>query len=147
MRNGYVRVCAALLCAALLFSSGGSAFAQAATATISGLVVDQKGALPIAGATVSVRQDSNSVASSTTDASGRYTITGVAPGLYNISISANGYDISESNGVVVASGTTSVNARAVAVGDQRLVKDRHRPRKQLQRTQCGDDDFAIDQCG
>src|ERR1700677_2404091 len=125
MRNGFVRVCAALLCAALLFSTGGSAFAQAASATITGLVVDQKGALPVAGATVNVRQDSHSVASGTTDASGRYTITGVAPGLYDIAISANGYDISETNGVVVAGGTTSVNAglsrSATSVGQSAVI--------------------------
>jgi outer membrane receptor protein involved in Fe transport len=125
MRYGFVRVCAALLCAALLFSTQGSAFAQAATATITGLVVDQKGSLPVGGATIEVRQDSTSVASATTDASGRYSITGIAPGLYNISVSANGYDVSESNGVVVASGTTSVNAglsrSATSVGQSAVI--------------------------
>jgi outer membrane receptor protein involved in Fe transport len=109
MRHAFVRVCAALLCAAFVFISSGSAIAQASGAIITGLVIDQKTALPVTGATVTVRQDTAVVASSVTDASGRYTVSGIAPGIYAITIGATGYDSSASNGTVVTSGTTTVS--------------------------------------
>jgi outer membrane receptor protein involved in Fe transport len=109
MRNAFNRVCAALLCAAFLLMSSGSAIAQTSGAIITGLVVDQKTALPVTGATVTVRQDTKVVASGATDASGRYTVSGIDPGVYSITIGATGYDSSASNDTVVASGTTTLN--------------------------------------
>lgn len=109
MSNAFIRVCAAFLCAAFLLMSTGSAFAQTSTAMITGLVIDQKSALPITGATVTVRRDGTQIAASTTDASGHYAISGIAPGIYTITIGAGGYNASESNSTVVASGMTTVS--------------------------------------
>jgi hypothetical protein len=83
--------------------------AQTNAATITGLVVDVKSALPISGANVVVRQDRTQVASTTTDAAGDYSLTGIAPGIYTITIGATGYDSSASNNVVVVAGTMSLN--------------------------------------
>jgi hypothetical protein len=110
MRNRFVRIRTAMLCAALVFMTEGSAFAQASRATITGLVIDRKSALPVTGATVVARQGDARAGSATTDEGGRYTITGIAPGIYTIAISATGYDGSESNSVVVAAGTATVSA-------------------------------------
>jgi outer membrane receptor protein involved in Fe transport len=105
MRNGFIRVCAAFLCAAFLFLSGGSAFAQADGATITGLVIDLKSALPMTGAKVVVRQGDTTVATATTDGSGHYTV-GVAPGIYVVTIGADGYNAQSNSSVVVAGGGT-----------------------------------------
>jgi len=111
MRNGFERICAAFLCAALLFVPGGAAFAQASGATIVGLVIDLKSALPLTGASVVVRQDATRVASTTTDDSGHYTINSIAPGIYTVTIGASGYDAQENSSVVVAAGgTTAISA-------------------------------------
>jgi outer membrane receptor protein involved in Fe transport len=110
MRNGIVRLCAAILCAAFLFASGGPVFAQANAATITGLVIDHRTALPVSGATVKVKQGDVEVSSTSTDGSGHYTISGINPGIYAITIAANGYAPSANNGTVVLAGSNVLNA-------------------------------------
>jgi iron complex outermembrane receptor protein len=61
------------------------AFAQNQNARISGVVRDADGS-PVAAATVRAANNTTGAAkSTTTDAAGRYTITGLAPGSYNVS--------------------------------------------------------------
>lgn len=111
MHNGVIRICAAFLCAAILFLSGEPVLAQSSgTAAITGLVVDQKSALPVTGANVVVLQGTARVASTETDASGRYRVDAVKAGLYTIVISADGYDASENRDVVVTDGVTTLSA-------------------------------------
>ena len=108
-----MRVCAASLCAAFLFLSGGDAFAQSDGAVITGLVIDLKSALPVTGATVVVRQDATTVATTTTDNTGHYTVTGIAPGIYTVTIGGTGYSSQQNNSVVVASGTATAISAAL----------------------------------
>lgn len=111
MRNGFIRICAALLCAAFLFLTGGDAFAQTDGATLTGLVIDLKNALPLTGATVTVRQNAKTIASATSDGSGHYVITNIAPGIYTVTVGSDGYNSQENTGVVlVPAGTTAISA-------------------------------------
>jgi outer membrane receptor for ferrienterochelin and colicin len=110
MKFGFLRTLTALACALSLFAPGGSALAQSATATISGLVVDQKSALPVGGAAVTVSQAGTTAGSATTDGGGRFSVD-VPPGIYDVTIRAGGYSPSASNSVVVAGGAvTTLNA-------------------------------------
>jgi outer membrane receptor protein involved in Fe transport len=114
MRNGFIRVCAAFLCAALVLLGGGDVFAQSDGATITGLVIDLKSALPVSGADVVVRQGPAQIAQAKTDSGGHYTISGVAPGIYTVTIGENGYASQENGNVVLAStGTTAISAALV----------------------------------
>ena len=111
MKYGLPRLCAALLCASLIILSGGSAFAQADSGSVTGLVIDQRNALPVTGADVAVMQDATRVASTTTDASGHYRIDGIRPGLYTVTITARNYQTSQnSNVAVVRAGSTTVSS-------------------------------------
>jgi outer membrane receptor protein involved in Fe transport len=112
-----------LLGLALLLGSFGRAQAQTqtqtkapvATATIEGLVVDARNALPVSGATVVLSQGDATPTTAVTDANGRYTIGAIAPGVYTITIGARGYAPSESDGIALVGGSTSaLNAALTA---------------------------------
>ncbi|HTJ24872.1 MAG TPA: TonB-dependent receptor [Candidatus Limnocylindria bacterium] len=112
--SAIVRAVAALLCAALLCMFGVPASAQSGSTTITGLVIDQKNALPVTGATVTLVKNGTTVETATTTANGRYTLSQIAPGLYTLTIRARGYDVSESNDLAVVGGsTTTINAALV----------------------------------
>src|ERR1700761_5798211 len=91
------RAIAALLCVAMtsMFAQSAAAQSANANATVTGLVVDQRSALPIGGATVVLTQNQVTVGSAMADVNGRYTIGGVAPGLYVLTVRAAGYEASE----------------------------------------------------
>jgi hypothetical protein len=95
------------MCAALFMSSSVNAIAQPATATVNGLVVDAKTALPVPGATVVLSQAGVTSGKGTTGPDGRYLITAVTPGIYRISIAARGYAPSASDDVAIVAGSTS----------------------------------------
>ncbi len=109
MITGFFRACAAFVCAVLVLSSTVPAAAQAESATISGLVVDGRSALPVAGATVTLSQAGTSVASSTTDSGGRYQLSSINPGVYAVTVGAPGYASSASSNVVVLAGVNTLN--------------------------------------
>jgi outer membrane receptor protein involved in Fe transport len=76
-----------LLATSMLAST--PAFAQLTTATVRGIVTTSAAAAP--GASVSARNvDTGSVATVTAGADGSYVLTGLRPGTYDISVSANG---------------------------------------------------------
>lgn len=106
-----VRAIAALQCVALMCAFAAPAAAQANGAVVTGSVVDQRNALPVAGATVTVSRGGRTVATTTTDAGGHYEIRNVAPGIYAVTIGAPGYDTSLTNDLeLVAGATAAVNA-------------------------------------
>ncbi len=76
--------------------------AQQAGATVSGKVADASGK-PLAGAAVSVKDDSGENLA-TTDAKGKYKITGIAAGTYVISVSARGYKTFQAPGIPLKAG-------------------------------------------
>jgi carboxypeptidase family protein/TonB-dependent receptor-like protein len=86
-----IRVFHGLLCAALLLAVTGALHAQEFRATVKGQVTDSsQAALP--GATVSVRnQETNEVATATTNAEGNYTIPFLRPGIYALTVELSGF--------------------------------------------------------
>src|SRR6266508_1384179 len=86
-----IRVFHGLVCAALLLAVTVSASAQEFRATVKGQVVDSsKASLP--GATVTVRnQDTNEVATATTNTEGNYTIPFLRPGVYTLTVVMSGF--------------------------------------------------------
>jgi hypothetical protein len=96
-----------------------SAQASAATTSSSqgsvvGTVIDQRTALPVKGANVSLVQNKSVTGKATTDAYGNFTINGVNPGIYQVQIQARDYSPLPPLNVTVASGATvSVNAALI----------------------------------
>ena len=97
---------ATLLLAAALSLISLPALAQSSTSTITGSVVDQRNALPVAGATVSLIRAGSTIHVVHTGGDGRFRFKDVVLGIYDVTISASGYTPSSSNSVAVASGTT-----------------------------------------
>jgi hypothetical protein len=80
---------ASLLLAMLLATT--AAFAQSDNSSISGIVKDSSGAV-VANAKVTVRNDGTSFArETTTNSSGFYTVTNIAPGYYTVTVEAPGF--------------------------------------------------------
>ena len=86
-----VRSSYGLLCAALILALANSAFAQEFRATVRGRVVDSsQAALP--GAMVNVvNQQTNEVATATTNQDGAYTIPFLRPGSYTLTVEMSGF--------------------------------------------------------
>jgi outer membrane receptor protein involved in Fe transport len=89
-----------------------AASAQAVPATsVTGTVLDERNALPVAGATVVLAQNGQTVATTTTDGFGHYTIASISPGVYSVVIRAAGYSPSQSADVAVVAGSkTTIDA-------------------------------------
>ena len=76
-------------------------YAQGSAGTIAGTVLDQAGKT-MEGATVKAKSDATTVAgSATTDAEGRFSITGLAAGTYTVETSAPGFALNSRLGVQV----------------------------------------------
>ena len=99
---------------------------------ISGTVTDAQTALPIAGVTVTCSACGTTTA--TTDGSGLYAFTNVAPSTYSLTFSDTGYVSQTASGIVVTPGTTSTETRR-AHGGRRDQRDGHRPADQPRRSQ------------
>ena len=82
------------------------AAAQNVTASISGQVLDSKGA-PVAGAVVKARNDgTNQVTSTTSGANGRYTLAGLSPAPYTIITDIGGTTVTQHATVEVGQSAT-----------------------------------------
>jgi|SRR5580658_506122 outer membrane receptor protein involved in Fe transport len=112
----FVRPLAALVCAAVLLLSAAPSTAQSGgAAALTGLVVDQRNALPAPGAAVTLVQNGTVTAATTTDANGRYAFTSVPAGVYAVVVRARGYAVSETDDLALAAGTTTtLNAALVS---------------------------------
>jgi len=91
----------------LLFAAGlGQLHAQSAGGTLSGTVVDQA-AKPIENATVEIKSEaSGSSSTATTDSAGHFSATGLAPGGYSLTVSAQGFALTSRPGAQVTAGGT-----------------------------------------
>ncbi|MDZ7638430.1 MAG: carboxypeptidase regulatory-like domain-containing protein [Bryobacterales bacterium] len=94
-----------------------AAFAQGDTAAISGYVRDASGAV-VPGAPVVIRNEATQVERrSSSNESGYYVISGLAPATYTVSVSAVGFKRADKTGITLTSGI-GVNADiALAVGE------------------------------
>jgi iron complex outermembrane receptor protein len=99
------KTCRAALLAALLplilIGSSVVAHAQAGTGGVAGVVLDPD-AKAVAGAGIVVRNEAtNDIRTTTTDASGRYTVSGLVPGVYTVEVGVPGFDIVRKSGLQV----------------------------------------------
>lgn len=75
---------------------------------VTGLVVDQNGALPVAAARLELQQGTRIVASTTTNDSGAFAFAAVPAGIYSIVVRATGYGVVRSEDIVSVGGTANV---------------------------------------
>ncbi len=107
------------LCAALLVLLSGMAFGQgAATTMLSGTVVDSSGGV-IPGADVVVKSNATGTEYRTvSDATGHYSVTGIAGGVYTMTVSLMGFKTVVLPDVTVVQGVSvSVKPVVLAVGN------------------------------
>jgi outer membrane receptor protein involved in Fe transport len=137
MKYGFARFAAALFLAVVLCTTGVEPVcAQTVSGGVSGVIVDRQGALPVVGATVNALRAGHIAGTNVTDGSGHFTIGGLAPGVYTLTISARGYQSAESDDVVLASGTmvtfdASLSLSQSSAGDQSTVIGRTSARSSL----------------
>ena len=93
-----------LYLAVVVFAAGACASASSSNATVSGTVTDPSGAA-VTAASLSLHQVAGSaVLTATSDCTGRFSFTGVAPGEYLLDASARGLNIVRTETVSVAPG-------------------------------------------
>jgi hypothetical protein len=95
--------------------------AQTITATLNGTVTDQNGAL-VAGATVKITSQATGLSKSdATDEAGRFTVTFLPPGTYDVIVEKSGFKkLSRANITLEVAQTASVNL-SLEVGDAQAV--------------------------
>jgi hypothetical protein len=101
--NFHRRIAGSLALALLLLTTFNFAQAQQNTGSIRGEVKDQFGGI-VLGAAVKVVDSAGATKSSTTNEEGIYTITGLAPGKYTVTVSAPGFAPFETKDVEVSAG-------------------------------------------
>ncbi|HXQ26676.1 MAG TPA: carboxypeptidase-like regulatory domain-containing protein [Candidatus Acidoferrales bacterium] len=103
-------------CLAVLFLGVSIAQAQTQTATLSGTASDSSGGV-LAGAKVEAKNvATNSVQSTVTDASGRYTIPALLIGSYDVQASASGFQTVVHKGITLTVGANLVLEFSLPVG-------------------------------
>lgn len=108
-------MCAKSLLAMLLFMVSAS-FAQTPTATLSGVVRDEQGAV-IPRATVVVKHSATGkTRSAATDDEGRYSFINLEPGGYELRVEASGYKTSVRSGLILSVGGAAVGDVTMNVG-------------------------------
>ena len=91
--------------------------AQSGDGTVAGAVLDVAGK-PIANAAVSVKNESTgSARQATTDADGRFSVSGLPDGLYTVEVSSPSFATSRRKGVKLAAGGTENVSIALNVGE------------------------------
>lgn len=84
-----------------------SATAIAQTGTVSGKVTASDGTTPVVGASVKALQGTTTIATTSTNGTGDYSLTPLNAGTYTVSVSASGYGNKSRSSVVVAGGATT----------------------------------------
>jgi 5-hydroxyisourate hydrolase-like protein (transthyretin family) len=105
-----IRICAILLVASCIAMSPAVAQTPSAT-TVAGHILETSAGLPVAGATVVLRQGTNIIATTTTKPDGSFTFENVAPGDYTLQISADRYVTSLIPALHVEAGQERVELR------------------------------------
>ena len=117
-RSLRVYVLALVLCLALAFVP--SAFGQAESGTVAGTVTDSTNAV-VSGAAVSLKNVATGAErTATTNNLGAYTIPGLTPGSYEITISKTGFAAYRARTEVTVAGHQTIDAQ-LAVGNQSTV--------------------------
>ncbi len=107
---------ALLLVALWLLLAGGASYGQTATATISGIVSDETDNV-IPGVRVMVKNLATGAArGATTDGDGRYSLTNLEPGEYELRAEHRGFKTAVQSGVVLTVGGSAVSNITMRVG-------------------------------
>jgi outer membrane receptor protein involved in Fe transport len=80
---------------------------------VAGRVLDIDGGLPVARATVQLERSTVVIATGTTDANGSFAFPGQQPGVYNVRVSAKGYQGVRSDDIFVAPNESRADIQAV----------------------------------
>jgi carboxypeptidase family protein/TonB-dependent receptor-like protein len=111
-----LRVYRTVLTLGLLLAAGASAMAQEFRATVKGQVVDTSGAA-LPGATVTItNQDTNEVATTTTNGEGNYTLPFLRPGTYTLTAEMSGFQKYTRKDMHLEVGQTAVVNAQLGVG-------------------------------
>jgi iron complex outermembrane receptor protein len=106
MRDEVKRWRSVLVAGMCVISLLGSALAHAQTAqnsaALNGSVIDPEGKVVVNAAILVRNEASADLHTTTTDATGHFTVTGLVPGLYTIEIAVPGFDIVRRSGVVLS---------------------------------------------
>ena len=107
----------AVVCLALVLAlvTGSSAFAQGSTSSISGTVVDSAGGA-IPGAAVVVKNQSGVSFEAISNGEGLFSVPGVSPGVYTVTVSLSGFKTAEFRDVRVLPGTPASIKATLEVG-------------------------------
>ena len=106
-RSPISRILATLSTSALLLVFLTTAvFSQQNTGSIKGTITDQLGSL-VVGATIVAKDSKGTERRTTTNATGAYEIRSLAPGKYDLKVSAPGFTVLEEKNVVVKPGATA----------------------------------------
>jgi outer membrane receptor protein involved in Fe transport len=116
--NVCLRFVAVFVAAMVALFSADPANAQSATSILTGSIVDRKTALPISGATVVLSRAGKRVESVRTDSAGHFILIGVAPGIYDLAVSARGYAPVVSSDVVAIGGATVTLNSALSAAEE-----------------------------
>jgi hypothetical protein len=126
MNNRAIVFLAAAFMAALLAQSAPRAHSSVESGTLHGVVTDPSGAA-IPGASVIV-SSGDFVQSVSTDETGRYTVSGLAPGHYRVHIHSAGFSIFSRSGLVLSAGyETEANAQLTISPSRQAVTVSARP--------------------
>jgi outer membrane receptor protein involved in Fe transport len=107
---------ALLLAVLVALLAGATAFGQSATATLSGVIRDTSGAV-IPNAKISARNTNTGAArETTTDSEGRYSLTNLGPGQYEIRAERAGFKTAAQSGVILTVGGATLVDLTVQVG-------------------------------
>lgn len=109
----FARIFAVVACFVIVFAHVRAAWADqsapaAGTGSISGVVADANGSLPVANATLVLQQGTATIATTKTDTAGNFTFSGLAPGTYTILITALGYETTRTDQIAVSNGPSVI---------------------------------------
>ncbi len=123
-----------LLVLALLLLSGATVFAQVTGATLSGRITDPSGAVVVGARIVIEKMDTGVTREAMTNEEGLYSAPNLAPGTYEVSISAKGFATQDRHGITLTVGGDQIIDAQLRVGqsNEKVQVDDVAPVLQLQ---------------
>ncbi len=116
MKNLSARLAWPLVLLAILAMASSAAYGQGNTTTLSGVVTDDQGGV-VPGADVTAKNNAtNATIQGVTDGTGRFTLAGVAPGTYTVTVALMGFKTAVLPDVQVLTGTPASVKVTLKVG-------------------------------